>query len=156
MDKKGIHLWLILWRAFRAVSAYAEQDITRSLGMCLSDFGILEILLHKGPLPVNEIGQIVQLTSGSITTAVDRLEQRGLVDRQSSPDDRRARIVHLTPQGEELIGKAFARHEAAMERVADKLPEAEREVLAGLMKKFGYRAAELLQENRAAERKDSI
>lgn len=148
---KGIHLWLILWRTFRAASAYAEQDITRSLGMCLSDFAILEVLLHKGPQPVNGIGQRVQLTSGSITTAVDRLEQRGLVERRSSPDDRRARIVHLTADGESLIRKAFVKHEAAMERIAEGMPATEREALAELMKKLGYRAAELIKEGNKKE-----
>src|SRR6516225_1705661 len=94
-DSSGVHVWLVLWKTSRAVERRAEQSIER-LDICRSDFGVLEALLHKGPLPVNEIGKKVLLTSGSITTAVDRLELKRLVERKDSPDDRRARIVHLT------------------------------------------------------------
>src|SRR5258708_40212975 len=67
--------------------------------MCGSDFAVLEALLHKGPLPVNEIGKKILLTSGSITVAIDRLETKGLVQRRASGTDRRGRIVHLTKEG---------------------------------------------------------
>src|SRR2546425_12060807 len=78
----GVHVFLVLWKAARAVQAYAEKSISE-LEMCGSDFAVLEALLHKGPLPINEIGKKVLLTSGSITVAVDRLETKGLVDRKS-------------------------------------------------------------------------
>jgi len=94
----GVHLFLVLWKAARAVEAYAEKSIT-DLEMCGSDFAVLEALLHKGPLPVNAIGKKILLTSGSITAAVDRLEKRGLVERRAHGTDRRARIVHLTLEG---------------------------------------------------------
>src|SRR5205823_1048213 len=52
----GVHLFLVLWKASRAVQGYAEKSILE-LEMCGSDFAVLEALLHKGPLPVNEIGK---------------------------------------------------------------------------------------------------
>jgi MarR family 2-MHQ and catechol resistance regulon transcriptional repressor len=67
----GVHVFLVLWKAARAVEAYAEHSIAE-LEMCGSDFAVLEALLHKGPLPINEIGKKVLLTSGSITVAEDR------------------------------------------------------------------------------------
>jgi hypothetical protein len=72
----GVHVFLVLWKAASAVQAYAEKSIS-ALEMCGGDFAVLEALLHKGALPVNEIGRKVLLTSGSIT-AVDRLKQRPL------------------------------------------------------------------------------
>jgi MarR family 2-MHQ and catechol resistance regulon transcriptional repressor len=135
----GVHLWLILWKAFDAVREHAERHI-ESLGLCLSDFGVLEALLHKGPLPVNTIGGLIRLTSGSITAAVDRLEKKGLVERRNDPGDRRARVVHLTAPGEELISKAFADHEAAMERATAGLSDSERAEAAELLKKLGLAA----------------
>ena len=91
---RGVHVFLVLWKALRAVEAYAEKSISlwRS---CATDFAVLEALLHKGPLPVNEIGRKVLLTSGSITTAVDRLESKGLVERRAHGSDRRA--THRAP-----------------------------------------------------------
>ena len=78
----GVHVFLVLWKAARAVEAYAEKSIS-GLRMGSSDFAVLEALLHKGPLLVNEIGKKVLLTSGSITVAVDRLETKGLVERRA-------------------------------------------------------------------------
>ncbi len=137
----GVHVFLVLWKAARALQAYAERSVAE-LEMCGSDFAVLEALLHKGPLPVNEIGKKVLLTSGSITVAVDRLETKGLVERRASGTDRRARIVHLTKEGRKLITRAFAEHAADMERLASaSLTRAERETLIRLLKKFGFEAA---------------
>ena len=137
----GVHVFLVLWKAARAAQAYAEKSVLE-LEMCGSDFAVLEALLHKGPLPVNEIGKKVLLTSGSITVAVDRLETKGLVERRAHGTDRRARIVHLTKEGRKLITRAYADHAADMERLAlASLTRAERETLIGLLKKFGYKAA---------------
>jgi MarR family 2-MHQ and catechol resistance regulon transcriptional repressor len=143
----GVHVFLVLWKAARAVEAYAEKSISE-LEMCGSDFAVLEALLHKGPLPVNEIGRKVLLTSGSITVAVDRLETRRLVERRASGTDRRARIVHLTREGKKLITRVYADHAADMERLASaSLTRAERDTLIGLLKKIGYAAASALEKD---------
>jgi MarR family transcriptional regulator, 2-MHQ and catechol-resistance regulon repressor len=137
----GVHVFLVLWKAASAVQAFAEKSISE-LEMCGSDFAVLEALLHKGPLPVNEIGRKVLLTSGSITVAVDRLETRGLVERRAHDTDRRARIVHLTNDGRKLITRVYAEHAADMERLASaSLTREERKTLISLLKKIGYQAA---------------
>src|SRR2546426_9839918 len=137
----GVHVFLVLWKAARAVQAYAEKSISE-LQMCGSDLAVLEALLHKGPLPINEIGKKVLLTSGSITVAVDRLETKGLVERRAHGTDRRAKIVHLTKEGRKVITRAYADHAADMERLASaSLTGAERKTLISLLKKIGYEAA---------------
>ena len=145
----GVHLFLVLWKAARAVESYAEKSIT-DLEMCGSDFAVLEALLHKGPLPVNEIGKKVLLTSGSITVAVDRLEKRGLVERRAHGTDRRARIVHLTMDGRKLITRIYGEHAGDMEELAAaSLTKAERKALIGLLKKIGYKAAAQSEDDAA-------
>src|SRR6185436_15108748 len=95
-----------------------------------------------GPLPINEIGKKVLLTSGSITVAVDRLETKGLVERRAHGTDRRARIVHLTKEGRKLIRRIYADHAADMEQLAAaSLNKTERQTLIRLLKKIGYEAA---------------
>src|SRR5713101_579585 len=91
------HVWLFMMKAMRALTRYAAAGI-EDTGLGLSDFGVLEVLLHKGPLPVNTIGPTVDLTAGSISIAVDRLVEKGLVSRVESAEDRRVRIVALTPR----------------------------------------------------------
>jgi MarR family 2-MHQ and catechol resistance regulon transcriptional repressor len=137
----GVHVWLVLWKAARAVETYAGKSISQ-VEMCGSDFAVLEALLHKGPLTVNEIGKKVLLTSGSMTTAVDRLEDKGLVERRAHGTDRRAKIVHLTEEGRNLITRAFTDHAADMERLASaSLTSEERETLIRLLKQIGFEAA---------------
>ena len=145
----GVHVFLVLWKAARAVQTYAEKSITE-LALCGSDFGVLEALLHKGPLPVNEIGKKILLTSGSITVAVDRLEKRGLVERRAHGTDRRARIVHLTKEGRKLITRAYAQHAADLEQLMSaSLTTTERSTLISLLKKIGYKAAAQSEEDAA-------
>lgn len=145
MDKSGVHIWLILWKAYEAVNSCAMQSIS-SLDMCLSDFGILEILLNKGPLPINDVGRKLSLTSGAITAAVDRLEKRNLVERSLSATDRRARIVSLTKSGNKLITGAFNKHSEHMEDVFRSLTDRERQTLLSLLKKVGKEAESLVAQ----------
>jgi MarR family transcriptional regulator, 2-MHQ and catechol-resistance regulon repressor len=147
----GVHVFLVLWKAASSVETYAQKSVT-ALEMCGSDFAVLEALLHKGPLPVNEIGKKVLLTSGSITVAVDRLESRRLVERRAHGTDRRARIVHLTREGKKLITRAYAQHAADMERLASaSFTVTERATLIRLLKKIGYKAASFEPSEEVAE-----
>jgi MarR family 2-MHQ and catechol resistance regulon transcriptional repressor len=144
-DHSGVRVWLVLMKAHRSMGRHATRSIV-SLEMCISDFAVLEVLLHKGPQSVGEIGRRVELTSGSITTAIDRLEQRGLVARAAHASDRRARVVHLTPDGKARITRVFATHKDAMDRAADGLSKAERSTLIELLKRLGTTAEHQLTE----------
>jgi len=143
------HVWLVMMKAMRALTRYAAADI-EATGLGLSDFGVLEVLLHKGPLPVNTIGPIVDLTPGSISTAVERLVAKGLVSRIESAEDRRVRIVALTPRGKDLIAAAFRKHSGQMKKVFSELSPEELGGLEVALKKVGKRAASLMEESRGS------
>jgi len=135
-DTSGVHVWLVLMKAYHALAARAEESLNLSeTGLGDSDFRVLEALLSKGPLPVNTIGPKVWLTPGSISVAVDRLEKKKLVKRRTT-DDRRVRLVELTAKGRELVAKTFQRHVAAMEKACS-LSKEERLNLLELLKKLG-------------------
>jgi MarR family 2-MHQ and catechol resistance regulon transcriptional repressor len=135
MDTSGIHVWLIVWKSYEALSAQATESIS-SLDVCYTDFTILELLLHKGSQPINAIGSRLNLTSGSMTLAIDRLEKKQFVERTSDPNDRRARIVRLTPEGKKVITQSFKKHKKDMEKALDGLDEAERVQLITLLKQI--------------------
>jgi MarR family 2-MHQ and catechol resistance regulon transcriptional repressor len=140
-----VHCWLVWRKAHEAASDYLYRGIEET-GISDTDFRVLEALLHKGPLPVNTIGPKVHLTTGSISVAVDRLLEKGLVSRAESPDDRRVRIVALTKSGKDLIVPIFRKHSAEIGSVfADANPK-ELQILEKVLKKAGTRARALAEE----------
>ena len=155
-ETSATHVWLILWKACHAV----EQNALRSIagtGLGLSDFAVLEVLLHKGAQPVNVLGRKILLTSGSITAAIDRLEAKRLVRRTADAADRRARIVQLTAAGRRTIAAAFARHALDMEQTLSVLNAGERRELARLLRKTGLWAQSRLDAGpHAAARKEAL
>src|SRR5436309_2043794 len=148
MDSSAPHLWLVLWKAYESLHAHAVRHI-HSLGIGFSDFAVLEALLHKGPTPVNAIGEAVYLTSGSITAAVDRMEAHGFVERRNHPSDRRTRVVHLTDAGRKMIECAFADHQAAMDCATAGLSLEERLQAIALLKKLGRHARAELDRHKS-------
>src|SRR5438874_504902 len=123
-------------KAFQSLLPHAAQSIEQTeLGD--SDFRVLEVLLHKGPMPVNTIGPKVALTPGSISVAVDRLLKRGFVERGAHEGDRRVHMVSLTREGRKVIAAVFAEHERRIEYLLQELTQAERGTLVKLLKKMG-------------------
>jgi MarR family 2-MHQ and catechol resistance regulon transcriptional repressor len=137
-----VHCWLVWIKAYQAAAKYLYAGL-RETGIDDTDFRILEVLLNKGPLPVNTIGPKVNLTPGSISVAVDRLLARGLVSRVESREDRRVRVVSLTSKGKELIAPVFRKHAAEIGNVfADATPKEVRS-FEMILKKIGKRAERL-------------
>jgi MarR family 2-MHQ and catechol resistance regulon transcriptional repressor len=136
------HIRLVLWKAAKSVEKVDRRSIAGT-GLSLSDFQIMEVLLHKGPLPINTIGEKVLLTSGSMTAAINRLDARELVQRIQDPSDARCTYVHLTKTGQSAIKKAYDRHTQNLERMVEVLSEKERDELVRLLKKVGLYAAKL-------------
>lgn len=143
----GPHIRLVLWKAAKAVENIDKTSIGQT-GLGLSDFAIMEALLHKGPLPINQIGEKVLLTSGSMTAAVNRMENKGLVKRIQDPSDGRYFYVHLTKKGRNTIKDAYLKHEKNLEKVVSVLSDAERSELVRLLKKIGLYAQTLQLKER--------
>jgi MarR family 2-MHQ and catechol resistance regulon transcriptional repressor len=137
-----VHCWLVWIKAYQSAAKYLYAGLQET-GIDDTDFRILEVLLNKGPLPVNTIGPKVNLTPGSISVAVDRLLARGLVSRVESREDRRVRVVSLTSKGKELIAPVFRKHAAEIGNVfADATPKEVRS-FEMILKKIGKRAERL-------------
>jgi MarR family 2-MHQ and catechol resistance regulon transcriptional repressor len=133
-------LWIVLMRCHHALSKVAEHSIEDS-GLGLTDFATLEALLHKGPQTITEIQSRVLLASGSMTAAVDRLEEKGLILRTSTPEDRRAKVLKLTPAGRRVVQRAYDRHAAELESAMTVLSPSEKQELRAMLKKLGLFAA---------------
>jgi MarR family 2-MHQ and catechol resistance regulon transcriptional repressor len=132
-------LWLVLARASASVGTFIERSMGLK-GFCLTDFMILEALLHKGPMTISAIGEKVLLASASMTSAIDRLEERNLVHRSLSAEDRRVRLVDLTCDGRRFIEELFAQHVDDLESISTGISQEERRVLYVALKKIGFAA----------------
>ena len=133
-------LWIALARCYKSLSKLVEDSIAES-GLGLSDFMILEALLHKGPMTITEIQGKVLLATGSMTVAVDRLENKGHIERKTTPEDRRARVLELTPEGRTLIAKVFESHNRELESWMSVLTGDERQQAFRALRKLGVSAA---------------
>ena len=138
---RALKLWVVLARSYAAVARVVDKDISRH-GLTTTEFGILEVLHHKGPLLLGEIQRKVLVTSGGITYLVDRLVAKGLVTREPSPDDRRARYAVLTAEGSRLIGTIFPTHAALLTQAIGALTAEEQGAATALLRKLGHAVSE--------------
>lgn len=132
-------LWLVMMKAYRSMEAYIESTVSAQ-GIGLSDFMILEALMHKGPMSMSQIGDKVLLANPSMTAAVDRLEKLGYVSRCSGTSDKRVRTVDLTKEGRKVIRRIFAQHEEDLEEVMAGVCATMRGPVRDALKKIGLAA----------------
>ena len=138
--KSALKLFVVLSRAHNAINARLDADIAQH-GLTPTEFGILEVLHHKGPLLLGEIQRKILVTSGGITYLVDRLAEKGLVKREQCPEDRRARYAVLTPAGDALIRGIFPAHALRIAQALSGLTVREQGVAAQLLRRLGLAAA---------------
>lgn len=144
-QEAALKLWVVLARAYNAVSARLSEDIARH-DLTPTEFAILEVLYHKGPLLLGEVQRKILVTSGGITYLVDRLVEKGLVKREECAEDRRARYAVLTPAGSALIRKIFPQHAMAIERAVSGLSTTEQREAVLLLKRLGLTASKQAEE----------
>ncbi|HEV2396179.1 MAG TPA: MarR family transcriptional regulator [Candidatus Sulfotelmatobacter sp.] len=142
---EALHAWLIMMKAWQSMSHYLLSALVEE-GLGESDFRVLEVLLHKGSMPVNAIGPKVYLNPGSVSVAVDRLYRKGFVSRIECSEDRRVRTVSLTEKGREMFVPLFRRHAALIKRAFQDVSSEELQQLELVLKKIGKRAESLAED----------
>ncbi|MGO4375771.1 MarR family winged helix-turn-helix transcriptional regulator, partial [Paenibacillus sp. MCAF20] len=112
---ESLDLYIALSRASEWVNAHADRDI-RSHGLNRTEFGVLELLYHKGAQPIQQIGTKVLMSSGNITYVVDKLEKKQFVKRNPSPRDRRLILAEITDAGRTFMEDVFPQHTKVIEQ----------------------------------------
>lgn len=138
---EALDLFIALSRANQWVNAISDQDI-RENDMTRTEFAVLELLHHKGPQPIQQIGNKVLMSSGNITYVVDKLEKKGFVQRRASSEDRRLIYAEVTAAGSQFIERNFPKHVKAIERAVSGLSSEEKIIATALLKKLGKAAQE--------------
>ncbi len=137
----ALKLWVVLNRTVGAIEKQLRPQV-EAHGLSFTEFAVLEALLHKGRLPIGELGSVVLLTSGSMTYVVDKLEKRGLLIREACPEDRRVTYARLTLQGQALIERVFAEHSVLIDTITGGLSREEQQAATEQLKRLGKYAAE--------------
>jgi MarR family 2-MHQ and catechol resistance regulon transcriptional repressor len=145
----ALKLWVVMNKALRSVEEHLRRQV-ESHGLSFTEFAVLEVLLHRGALPIGELGGRILLTSGSMTYVVDKLEKRGLIRRRACPNDRRVIYAELTDEGRSLIEPVFQEHATLIRNLMDGITPEQQQTVTELLKQLG-RYAEALDPQEALE-----
>jgi MarR family 2-MHQ and catechol resistance regulon transcriptional repressor len=137
-EVRALDAYIKLLRAAESLSGRMSHHLAEH-HLTLSQFGVLEVLLHLGPLSQRELGQKLLKSSGNVTMVIDNLEKQGLVRRQRENEDRRVVTVHLTREGRRVIRELFPHHLTGIVAEMEILTAQEQETLGRLCRKVGLR-----------------
>ena len=140
-EVRALGTYVKLMRAAESITSRVHKHLS-SVGLTVSQFGVLEAIFHLGPLSQKDLGRKILRSSGNITMVIDNLEKRGLVRRKRDASDRRMFIVHLTIEGQRLIGKIFPSHAALITNELSVLNATDQKILGDLCKKVGVGVTE--------------
>jgi MarR family 2-MHQ and catechol resistance regulon transcriptional repressor len=136
----ALQLWAYLSNAYSAIHAHATDDLAGH-GLSIAEFGLLEILHQKGPLPLGEVQRNLSVSSGGVTFLVDRLEKKELVERRSSQEDRRSKYAALTAKGEGVMGEILPAHAERIRESMSSLTLPEQRTAIGILRALAREAA---------------
>lgn len=137
-EKRTLDAFIKLMRATESLNNRLNRHLSDA-DLTVSQFGVLEALLHLGPLNQKSLGEKLLKSGGNITLVIDNLEKCNFVERQRDPKDRRAMLIHLTKKGERFIKSFFPKHLEQIKEEFSVLSEKEKEELARICKKLGLK-----------------
>ncbi|WP_226530097.1 MarR family winged helix-turn-helix transcriptional regulator [Metabacillus niabensis] len=142
--EESLKFFIVLSRAHRAFNDVVNKHIS-TFNLNPTEFAVLELLYHKGPQPLQQIGGKILLASGSITYVVDKLEQKGLLERRACPNDRRVTHAQITEKGQQLIEEIFPTHQEKIDEIVSVLTDEEKNLVTELLKKVGFHANDIMK-----------
>ena len=141
-ERLALDVFIKLSRCMNAVQGKLLPSMQKDFGLTESQIGVLEALLHLGPLTQGELCRKILRSGSNVTTVVDNLERAGLVRRERGEDDRRIQVVHLTDVGRSLLDRALPAHVERITALMNRLDPAEQRDLGRLCRKLGRAVAE--------------
>ena len=139
---RALDAFVKLIRASDTVSGLLYGRLNDEHGLTQSQLGVLEMLLHLGPLAQSDIASRLLRSPSNLTTVIENLHRGGLVSRRRSGEDRRRVIIELTTEGREVIERVFPEHLERIVKVMSALSSKEQEELARLSRKLGLSAGQ--------------
>lgn len=135
-EAASLKLFVVLSKAYKSLMDQAVKDM-KSYGLSSAEFMVLEVLYHRNRIPLQQIGEKILVTSGSITYNIDKLENKGLLKRVPCSDDRRVTYAEITEAGRKLFDEIFPLHVSSIHGLMGGLNTAEKVQAIDLVKKLG-------------------
>lgn len=135
-QERTLKLFVVLSRASKVIAEESHKLIDKH-GLNPTEFGVLELLYHRGRQPIQKIGQKILLRSGSMTYVVNKLEERGYLERVFCTKDKRITYISITEEGAKLIERIFPKHAEQIESLMSGLTVEEQELAIDLVRKLG-------------------
>lgn len=132
----SLKLYIVMHHAFNSLQDHSFRDM-KTYGLNPTEFAVLELLYNKGPQQIQQIGERVLISSGSITYVVNKLIEEEYVVREQYEMDRRISYVYLEPKGKKLMDEIFPKHAEQMGQITSGLTVREKKKLIETLKKLG-------------------
>jgi MarR family 2-MHQ and catechol resistance regulon transcriptional repressor len=136
-EVRALNAFIKMMRAANALGANLARSLDEQADLTMSQFAVLEALLHLGSMNQGEICGKLLLSGSNITTVIDNLEKRDLVRRERRNDDRRVIDVSLTAKGRHLIDGLFPHHARRITKLFSALSPRQQDELAALCRTLG-------------------
>ena len=136
-NRQALRLYIALTRTYKSLLDKDQRNI-RSYGLNTSEFGVLELLYNKGSHPIQQIGDKILITSGTMTYVIDKLEKKGLIVRRPCDNDRRIIYAELTEAGKNKMSEILPNHYKALAEPSECLTSAEKELMIEMLKKISF------------------
>ncbi|MCW2278505.1 MarR family winged helix-turn-helix transcriptional regulator [Heliophilum fasciatum] len=128
MNKINLKLVVAMARSYNQLFAQIEKNV-QAYGFTISEFGVLELLWHKGEQPIQKVAEKILVTSGTITYIIDKLQKKDFVVRKKCAKDKRVYYVSLTPKGEEVIADIFPKHQQFIDHLLADMDDNSKKIL---------------------------
>ncbi len=145
-DERSLKLMTVLMRAMHSLEQAVQADIER-YGLNTTEFGTLEVLYHKGDLPIQTVCDKMLMANSSMTYVVDKLEKRHLITRRRDLVDRRVTLIGLTEAGKTFFESIFPSHVDTLNTIFKDLTEQQQTKLITFVKRFGHQAKKMVDES---------
>lgn len=142
--KESLHALRVHLKGNQRILEVLKRDM-RKKNLSENEFTVLELLYNRGTQPIQQIGKRILIPSSSLTYVIDRLEEKGFVNRTHNPEDRRVIYATITKQGQQKMAEVFPDHTKLIAEMFQDLTLDEIETFIQLSKKVGFRAEKIIE-----------
>ena len=130
--------FLLLMQTSKAIQERIRDEISKNK-LSITEFSVLEVLFYQGKQTIQQIGNRILISSGSMTYVIDKLEQKGIIKRNDCKEDRRVIHITLTPEGMDMMENIMPKYQDMVDSFFEDLTEDESELMIHFFNKVRKR-----------------